>query len=48
MRGIVRNVDESRGAELARSADLNTSPNPSLVFRMRVFCSRWDWGWYLL
>ena len=26
MRGIVRNVDESRGAELAGSADLNTSP----------------------
>ena len=26
MRGIVRNVDESRGAEIAGSADLNTPP----------------------
>ena len=26
MRGIVRNVDESRGAEIAGSADSDTSP----------------------
>ena len=32
MRGIVHNVDESRRAELAGYADLNTSPQPMLVF----------------
>ena len=31
MRGIVRNVDESRGAELAGSADLDTSLQPMSV-----------------
>ena len=32
MRGIVRNVDESRGAELAASADLDTPPLPMSGF----------------
>ena len=31
MRGIVRNVDESRGAEIAGSADLDTAPYPISV-----------------
>ena len=32
MRGIVRNVDESRGAEIANPADLDTPPWPISVF----------------
>ena len=32
MRAIVRNVDESRGAEIAGSADLDTAPYPISVF----------------
>ena len=32
MRDIVRNVDESRGAEIAGSADLDTPPQPISVF----------------
>ena len=32
MRGIVRNVDESREAEMAGSSDLDTSPYPISVF----------------
>ena len=31
MRGIVRDVDESRGAEIAGSADLNTPRSPISV-----------------
>ena len=31
MRGVVRNVDESRGAEFAGFADLDTSPKPISV-----------------
>ena len=32
VRDIVRNVDESRGAEIAGSADLDTPPQPISVF----------------
>ena len=34
MRGFVRNVDESRGGELAGSVDLDTSPKPVSAFAL--------------
>ena len=34
MRGIVRNADESREAEIAGSANLDTSPWPISVFAL--------------
>ena len=37
MRGIVRNVDESRGAEIAGSADSDTSPYPTSFFAFVSF-----------